>query len=92
MGFEITSGIRHHARADCDGSPCPFHQPSLHPMIEEPLHLVWRNWAPVIERVCRHGHPDPDSVRWLRAHGYGDHNCSNCDGCCNPDRLTAGRS
>ena len=82
--METTDGIVHHARSDCDGPPCPFHSPSLHSMIEEPM-ILRTDWGvPFIERLCPHGigHPDPDSLDWLRRHGYEGFGVHGCDGCC----------
>lgn len=82
--LETTAGIRHHRRDQCDGAPCPFHAPSLHPMIEEPMLL---RETGLIERVCRHGvgHPDPDSAAWLaRVTGQESWGVHGCDGCCRP--------
>lgn len=81
-GPEVTRGIRHHTKAQCDGLPCPFHGPSLHPMVEEPMLL---RASGLIERTCRHGvgHPDPDSAAWLnRVSGQDSWGVHGCDGCC----------
>lgn len=85
MATEVTGRIRHHARADCDGHPCPFHTPSLHPMIEEPMNL---RESGLIERMCKHGvgHPDPDSVTWFQRHGLEGFGIHGCDGCCSLTR------
>jgi hypothetical protein len=67
-------------------------------MIEEPIRLHWIDFAPLVERVCRHGvgHPDPDSVAWLERQGFGRFGCVDCDGCCRPPvpwvRRPGGRS
>lgn len=84
--MESTFGICHHDRADCvvDGS-CPFHSPSLHAMVEEPMVLRTDWGAPLIERLCVHGvgHPDPDSVAYLnRVTGQSSWGRHGCDGCC----------
>lgn len=81
--------IWHHRAQDCsalrDGeSFCPFHRPSLHPMIEEPMYL---RETGLIERMCRHGvgHPDPDSADFQdrrRGHEPGTWNTHGCDGYC----------
>lgn len=90
--MERTQGIAHHARAECDGKPCPFHAPSLHPMIEEPMLL---RETGLIERTCRHGvgHPDPDSAAWMdRRYGHraGTWSTHGCDGCCRlPERAAS---
>ncbi len=94
--YETTADIRHHRKDQCDGHPCPFHGPSLHPMIEEPMQL---RASGLIERRCRHGvgHPDPDSAAWLNRHGppgaRGSWGVHGCDGCCrlpNPKEQASG--
>lgn len=82
--YEVTGNIRHHRRDKCSGPPCPFHSPSLHPMIEEPMHLRTDWGVPLIERTCIHGvgHPDPDSVAFLEAQGLEGFDIHGCDGCC----------
>jgi hypothetical protein len=82
--LERTGNIWHHTKAMCDGAPCPFHAPSLHAMIEEPMHL---RETGLIERLCKHGvgHPDPDSAAyWDRVYGHesGTWMMHGCDGCC----------
>lgn len=88
-GMEMTQGIVHHGRGQCDGLPCPFHKPSLHPMIEEPMQL---RETGLIERRCVHGvgHPDPDSAAFFdRALGHtpGTWSTHGCDGCCSLTRF-----
>ncbi len=85
---ERTQGIWHHDRATCEGEHCPFHNPSLHPMIEEPMSL---RETGLIERTCRHGvgHPDPDSAAWMArqlGHDVVTWLTHGCDGCCQPPR------
>ena len=82
--LEVTQGIIHHVAADCDDRPCPFHRPSLHPMIEERMHL---RESGLIERLCKHGvgHPDPDSASYMEemmGHEPGTWGVHGCDGCC----------
>lgn len=79
--LEVTGNIRHHAKADCDNYPCPFHAPSLHSMVEEPMIL---RETGLIERACPHGigHPDPDSVAWFKRRGLEGYGVHGCDGCC----------
>lgn len=89
--METTRGIRHHDRDQCDDYPCPFHKPSLHPMVEEPMLL---RETGLIERTCTHGvgHPDPDSATYMdRFYGHkpGTWSRHGCDGCCS--KLTEGR-
>lgn len=86
--FEVTGDIQHHSRADCSG-PCPFHNPSLHAMVEEPMML---RTSGLIERVCIHGigHPDPDSADWMDkqyGHRPGTWSIHGCDGCCGKLRV-----
>lgn len=78
-----------HAEETCE-KPCPFHEPSDHPMRDWPITL---RASGLVERRCHHvgddgygcGHPDPDSLAYLRRHdpegsaGLGIH---GCDGCC----------
>lgn len=88
-GFEVTQGIPHHTKDQCDGEPCPFHGPSLHPMIEEPMLL---RESGLIERTCRHGvgHPDPDSVAWFKRRlGRTHMGVHGCDGCCRVPEVGA---
>lgn len=89
FGFPASTILRTHAASICV-PPCPLHAPSHHPLRDAPL--LWRADVGVFERVCAHGvgHPDPDSVSFLRyvlpfdefegraldRHG--------CDGCCSP--------
>lgn len=71
-----------HAATICKGHPCPFHQPSDHPMRDWEIvigdndeHLllgvlnrgIGVEYAPVFRR-CVHGdrHPDPDSLSYAR--------------------------
>lgn len=55
-----------HALERCEGTFCPFHNPSDHHMKTWPLHVRYDRYG-LTERVCSHGigHPDPDSVAWL---------------------------
>ncbi len=93
--FEVTQGIRHHPKSICEGDVhgCPFHKPSLHAMIEEPMLL---RETGLIERICPHGigHPDPDSIGWMDRHGRPGYGVHGCDGCCrlpdHPGRRRAG--
>jgi hypothetical protein len=87
-GFPKSTILRTHSAAICV-PPCPLHSPTDHPLRDAPL--LWRADRGVFERTCVHGlgHPDPDSVTFLRfvldpvefeARDPGDH---GCDGCCN---------
>lgn len=84
--------VRVHKREPgCDISCC-IHNPSEHALVGAPL--VWREAGAFdikpshMERICVHGvgHPDPDSLAYLRrigneelANGLAIH---GCDGCC----------
>ena len=72
--------IRAHAKADCDGPPCPLHHRTDHHMRSFPQ--VWRDDRGLMERICPHGigHPDPDD-RKASDPVEGMH---GCDGCCTP--------
>lgn len=70
--------------------PCPEHAPSVHHMVEWPL--VYRSGG-LWERTCPEGvgHPDPDSLAFLRRHWEGRFDTEqdaaaagvhSCDGCC----------
>ncbi len=63
-----------HAPSQCKGAPCPFHAPSAHHMVDWPLN-VRHDKSCLAERICPHGvgHPDPDSLAWLRRGGIGRH-------------------
>lgn len=83
--LELTDGIYHHAAANCDGPPCPFHSPSDHPLVDAPMTLRRVGGPQLIERLCVHGyfHPDPDSLAWLeRGHAPFKVGRHDCDGCC----------
>jgi len=85
-----------HAAEICDGEPCVIHSPSDHHMADWPttfrsdramLCPTHKNHALVLtERICQHncGHPDPDSLTWLRLHdplglgAWGTHGCCRC--------------
>lgn len=86
-----------HEREDCSGN-CPIHNPSNHHMNNWPLE--WRQDLGIFERICSCGvgHPDPDSINYIKkispqnAESLGVHGCC---GCCNkafleknhPERL-----
>lgn len=82
----------HRASDDCFDNHCCIHNPSDHPLRAAPL--VWRqagifDWKPShMERMCEHGvgHPDPDSLAFLRRNGKNDLaeilGSHGCDGCC----------
>ena len=68
-----------HPQKQCEGWPCPFHNPSDHHMIEWPQHF--RSDRGITERLCEHGvgHPDPDDIKVRTIEAEGVH---GCDGCC----------
>jgi hypothetical protein len=83
----------YHDAKRCEGTYCPWHNPSQHQMREFPRVIRFDKMG-LVERICSHGygHDDPDSVAFLNnaidqqygpdAHkGYalGIH---GCDGCC----------
>lgn len=83
----------HERTDDCLEHGCCIHNPSNHPMRDFPQ--VWREAIPIVdlkpshmERICPHGigHPDPDSLAYLRRTGREDlarHlSVHGCDGCC----------
>lgn len=80
-----------HKPSACVGEICAIHNPSHHM-----AHLRWTirlDRSCLIERHCSHGagHPDPDSVRWLEAHGidvgHGMHGCCEYR-CCIPEETS----
>ena len=76
-----------HAPVQCMEGYCTIHNPSPHHMREWTINIRESGMA---ERLCEHGigHPDPDSIAWLKrsfgpdAEYFGIH---GCDGCCNRD-------
>lgn len=86
----LNRGITTHAKKQCDGSKCCFHNPSKHRMVKWNMYVrMDRNT--LVERICPHGigHPDPDSLRWLNEHGVEDGGTHGCDGCCTGRKLRA---
>ncbi len=75
--------IVHKAKV-CKGQNCVLHNPSKHCMTKFPVFIRMDKYT-LAERICPHsiGHPDPDSVEWLRQFVpvtiLGIH---GCDGCC----------
>lgn len=55
-----------HAPELCEGTFCPFHNPSDHHMKDWPITVRYDKYG-LTERLCVHGvgHPDVDSVAWL---------------------------
>ena len=82
--YETGTGqvISVHNKKDCNGQPCPIHNPSDHCMRDFPTH--WRDDRGIMERICPHGvgHPDPDDLRIRNGEDSGVH---GCDGCCSGD-------
>lgn len=88
--------LMNHAAEVCQDGPCCIHRPSDHHMASWPMTFrpdrailcpTHEDHALVLtERVCAHGcgHPDPDSLAWLRQHdpsdfgGWGVHGCCHC--------------
>lgn len=74
-----------HKPEQCAGEPCPFHNPSEHALSGARMDI---RATGLVERECEHGigHPDPDSVAYLNAHGAtgakGSWGVHTCDGCC----------
>lgn len=79
------TGMQIHGEARCAGAPCPFHNPSDHPLREAPL--AWFKELNLMMRQCEHGslHPDPDSMLHLRFRTFYDgwHPCCEQQ-CCLP--------
>lgn len=63
----------------CAGDWCCIHNPSDHPLREQPLN--WRSDSGFMERICKHGvgHPDPDDIKVRLRASFRIH---GCDGCC----------
>ena len=78
-----------HNKEDCSGN-CPVHNPSDHHMNN--WQLNWRQDLGIFERICSCGigHPDPDSLKYLKsvspAHSEGL-SVHGCCGCCNEKWL-----
>ena len=82
----------HERTDDCLADGCCIHAPSDHALRDAPL--IWRRVGPWdikpshMERFCEHGvgHPDPDSLAYLRRIGNDDLAdglaVHGCDGCC----------
>lgn len=74
-----------HDKSQCNGEPCPVHNPSNHHMRKWPLN--YRMDRGITERICPHGigHPDPDDIFAI---GYNA--IHGCDGCCCGPRTKKG--
>lgn len=96
--------VSNHSAAICAGSRCCIHNPSEHHMREWsmayrtdralrcPTHLV--HGLVLTERICPHGvgHPDPDSLSYLKEHdpeGWGAWGIHGCDLCCRSEQKEA---
>lgn len=80
--------LRHHDANRCSGEHCSIHNPSDHPLKDQPLHWREDRYPPLMERICKHGvgHPDPDHLAHI-ARTQGDEaarleSVHGCDGCC----------
>ena len=76
-----------HSKEQCKGHFCPFHNPSNHHMKTWQKHIRYDRGG-LTERICKHGvgHPDPDSLAWLKSIGSKDNGVHGCDGCCMPKK------
>lgn len=73
----------YHTPTKCKGTVCCFHSPSEHHMRDWKLNIRLDR-SGLTERICPHGigHPDPDSLAWLKLKGVDDEGVHGCDGCC----------
>jgi hypothetical protein len=83
--IELANGriLHTHDPGECLGPFCSIHRPSDHPLRNEPF--VWRpDRFGLLERLCVHGigHPDPDSLAYIRSQGVEESGVHGCDGCC----------
>lgn len=77
-------GIRTHSIEICKGYKCCFHNPSNHKMVNWNM-LIRFDRDCLVERLCpKHnvGHPDPDSLVYLKRNGVNDDGIHGCCGCC----------
>ncbi len=76
-----------HPPQRCAGFHCPWHNPSDH-HITTWMRVIRTDRNNLMERVCPHGigHPDPDSLEWLRRIGVRDDGVHSCDRCCQKGR------
>ena len=86
MGKEVKC---YHKKKDCDGTYtyCCFHNPSDHHMKDWPM-TIRDDRGMMTERICPHGvgHPDPDSMAWMKRTGSEDTGIHGCDGCCTEEK------
>ena len=85
MGLQLPGGaalVNVHPPAACSGYGCPLHHPSDHALKDASLN--WRQDRGLFERLCSHGigHPDPDSIAYLRRSGSDEDGTHGCCGCC----------
>ena len=69
----------------CAGTPCAWHNPSDHHMVDWPRNIRFDRPDMLTERICEHGvgHPDPDSLAYLEGMtGETWHGVHGCCGCC----------
>lgn len=88
------SMVQTHGAKHCKGTQCCLHNPSNHKMATWPIVLREdKNW--LCERMCEHGvgHPDPDSVAWLKIRLSEDAGSwmtvHGCCGCCREEKDEA---
>lgn len=81
-GMDTFGPYKIHSQKTCEG-PCPFHNPSDHPLKDAKIHIRDDKMM-LVERICEHGvgHDDPDSVAYYKAHGEEWAGTHGCDGCC----------
>lgn len=81
-----------HEEDECLLGHCSIHNPSDHPLRDEPL-TWWGEGINAMARVCEHGftHPDPDDIafkmatgQWIAVEAISSVHLmkENCDGCC----------
>ena len=92
IGYYYTPlGIAFHSERICAREKhCAVHRPSKNNPMREWKFVIRLDKVGLMERTCPHGvgHPDPDSLKWLRRYetkkdviALGIH---GCDGCCHP--------
>jgi hypothetical protein len=75
--------IRVHSKEQCDGKYCCFHKPSKHAMVTWDMYIRFDKFN-LVERLCpkhRIGHPDPDSMAYLKRMGISGLDMHGCCGC-----------
>ena len=83
-GQVIELNIKVHDESECANEHCCFHNPSPHHMVDWPMVMRCDIGVPLVERTCPHGvgHPDPDSLVWVKSIGKEGYGVHGCDGCC----------